>query len=226
MQGDDMENTYYGFENCVGAFFEMATDDARDLLPPHLQPMEMQHTRSILSVMAFQFTESEVGAYDELVMAVIVPPMVEPGKPLPKAAFYPFKVATSTEAARLHAIEQWHLPHLMKDVQMDFAHGDGQMDVKVRDVDGAPVLDLLVTQHEYHPSRNMYNAFTVDGDSKFKANIYMEAPHSEHEEENGSLTLYEHAMTEGLTIDDVASYPFREQWYQAGKQTFEPLETI
>ena len=60
-------------------------------------------------------------------------------------------------------------------------------------------------------------------DRKFKANIYMEAPHSEHEEEEGSLTLYEHAMTAGLTIDDVNTYPFREQWYQAGLQTFEPL---
>jgi hypothetical protein len=54
----------------------------------------------------------------------------------------------------------------------------------------------------------------------------MEAPHSEHEEEQGSLTLYEHAMTDGLTIDDINSYPFREQWYQAGLQTFEPLMTL
>jgi hypothetical protein len=30
-------------------------------------------------------------------------------------------------------------------------------------------------------------------------------------------------MTEGLTIEDVNTYPFREQWYQAGQQTFEPL---
>jgi len=220
-----MEYTYYGFRNCVGAFFEMPTADARGLLPGHLQPMEMQHTRSILSVMAFQFTESMVGAYDELVMAIIVPPMVEPDKPLPKAAFFPFMVATSSEAARLHAIERWHLPHLMKDVTMDFTEGDGAMEVNVRDADG-PILDLLVTQHDYHPSKNMYNAFTVDGDDRFKANIYMEGPHSEHEEENGSLTLYEHAMTEGLTLDDIATYPFREQWYQAGMQTFEPLETL
>ena len=220
-----MEHTHYGFQNCVGAFFEMPTDDARGLLPGHLQPMEMQHTRSILSVMAFQFTESMVGAYDELVMAIIVPPMVEPDKPLPKAAFYPFMVATSTEAARLHAIERWHLPHLMKDVTMDFTESDGTMEVNVRDEDGR-ILDLLVTQHDYHPSRNMYNAFTVDGDARFKANIYMEAPHSEHEEEEGSLTLYEHSMTRGLTIDDIATYPFREQWYQAGLQTFEPLESI
>jgi hypothetical protein len=220
-----MEYTYYGFQNCVGAFFEMPTDDARRLLPGHLQPMEMQHTRSILSVMAFQFTESTVGAYDELVMAIIVPPMVEPDKPLPKAAFYPFMVATSTEPARLHAIERWHLPHLMKDVTMDFTENEDTMEVKVRDEDG-PILDLLVTQHDYRPSKNMYNAFTVDGEARFKANIYMEAPHSEHEEENGSLTLYEHTMTRGLTIDDIARYPFREQWYQAGLQTFEPLESI
>ncbi len=220
-----MEYTYYGFKNCVGAFFEMPTADARGLLPAHLQPMEMQHTRSILSIMAFQFTESMVGEYDELVMAVIVPPMVAPDRPLPKAAFYPFMVATSTDAAREHAIERWHLPHLMKNVEMDFTEGESQMDVNVRDEDG-PILDLLVTQHEYHPSKNMYNAFTVNGDAKFKANIYMEAPHSEHEEEEGSLTLYEHTMTAGLTIDDIAAYPFREQWYQAGMQTFEPLETL
>ena len=54
----------------------------------------------------------------------------------------------------------------------------------------------------------------------------MEALHSEHEEEGGSLTLYKHEMTAGLTIDDVNTYPFREQWYQEGLQTFEPLERL
>jgi len=221
-----MEYTYYGFRNCVGAFFEMPTSDARGLLPGHLQPVEMQHTRSILSVMAFQFTESMVGAYDELVMAIIVPPLVEPTKQLPKAAFFPFMVATSTEAARLHAIERWRLPHLMQDVAMEFTETDSSMDVKVADAAGAPILDLFVTRHQHHPAKNMYNMFTVGGDGRFKANIYMEAPHSEHEFERGSLTLHEHEMTRGLTLADIADYPFREQWYTAGKQTFEPLEQL
>ncbi|HSG07485.1 MAG TPA: hypothetical protein VLA36_03950 [Longimicrobiales bacterium] len=221
-----MEYTYYGFRNCVGAFFEMPTSDARGLLPSHLQPMEMQHTRSILSVMAFQFTESMVGEYDELVMAIIVPPLVEPEKQLPKAAFFPFMVATSTEAARLHAIERWRLPHLMKDVAMDFDESDESMDVKVVDADGAPILDLSVTRHQHRPAKNMYNMFTVGGEGRFKANIYMEAPHAEHEEEEGSIKLYEHEMTRGLTLSDISEYPFREQWYTAGLQTFEPLETL
>lgn len=220
-----MEYTYYGYRNCVGAFFEMPTADARSILPPHLQPMELQHTRSILAVNAFEFTESEVGEYDEIVLAVIVPPMVEPDKPLPKSAFYPFMVGTSTEASRLHAIERWHLPHYMKDIRMEWAQEDGRMEVKVRDGD-APVLDLVVTAHEFHPSRNLYNAFMIDGDDRFKANIYMEAPHSEHEEEEGSLTLYEHPMTAPLNIAEVNTWPFREQWYGEGLQTFEPLGTL
>ena len=220
----DTDYTYYGFRNCVGAFFEMSTSDARRLLPSHLEPMEMQHERSILALTCFEFTESEVGHYFEVVLAVIVPPMVEPGKPLPKAAFFPFCVGTSSEASRLHAIERWHLPHYMSDLDITMTESSDEMEVTVQDGD-TPVMEFTVTKHEYVPTKNLYNAFTVeDGtDGKFKANIYMEAPHSEHEEENGSLTLHEHPMTAGLTIDDVNTYPFREQWYLAGMQTFEPL---
>jgi len=220
-----MEYTRYGFRNCIGAFFEMPTADAREILPSHLQPMELQHTRSILAINAFEFTESEVGEYEEIVLAIVVPPMVEPGKPLPKSAFYPFMVGTSTEASREHAIERWHLPHYMADVDIDFEVGEHEVSVKVHEGD-TPILEVGVTDYEFEPSENLYNAFMADDDGRFKANIYMEAPHSEHEEERGSLTLHEHPMTAPLTIDDVASFPFREQWYRAGVQTFEPLETI
>lgn len=217
--------TRYGFENCVGAFFEMATSDARDLLPSHLEPLEAMHTRSVLAVLAFQFTESEVGAYDELVMAIITPPRVEPGRPLPKAAFYPFMVATSTAASRAHAIERWHLPHYMKDVDFDFQESDGAMKVTVSD-DGQPVVELTVTEREFNATVNPYHCFTVEGDDRFKVNIFMDAPHSEHDEENGELVLHPHPMTAGLTLEEVSSYPIREEWYRAGVQTFEEMESI
>ena len=221
----EMEYTYYGFRNCIGGFFEIATTDARKLLPPHLEPLEKLHTRSVLAITAFEFTESSVGAYNEIVLAVVVPPRVEPGKPLPKAAFFPFMVATSTRASREHAIERWHLPHYMKDLGIEFSESDGTMELSVSE-QGTPVLDLLVTEHTSVASRHQYCAFTVDGDTRYKVNIYMEAPHSEHEEERGSLTLHEHPLTEGLSINDVNSYPFREEWYRAGAQTFEMLELI
>ena len=109
----DSGNTYYGFDHCVGGYFEMATADARKRLPPHLEPLEKQHDRSILAITAFHFSESMVGSYDEVVLAIVVPPIVRPDRPLPKAAFFPFMVGTSTPESRAHAIERWHLPHYM-----------------------------------------------------------------------------------------------------------------
>ncbi|MGD2046843.1 MAG: hypothetical protein PVJ80_08690 [Gemmatimonadota bacterium] len=219
------EYTYYAYRMCVGAYFEMPTSDARALLPDHLEPLEVRHDRSILAITAFHFTESLVGEYYEVVLAVVVPPMVEPGKPLPKAAFFPFMVGTSTEASREHAIERWHLPHYMKNVDIAFDGDDKEVTVTVRDGD-EPVLELLVTDYDFEDGTNVYSCFSVNATDRYKVNIFMEAPHAEHEEERGSLTLHEHPMTAGLTIEDVETYPFREEWYKTGMQTFERLESF
>ncbi len=220
-----MELTEYGFKNAVGAFFEMPTSDARKILPAHLQPLEVQHERSILAVTAFQFTESMVGEYDEVVMSVIVPPMMEAGRPLPKAAFYPFMVGVTTDASRQHAIERWHLPHYMKNLDMDFTETEDELSLSISD-EGRPVLDLSVTNFPGAPETVLFNAFTVNEEDRFKVNILMDGPHTEHEEEAGSLTLHPHEMTEALTLDDISTIPFREQWFHGGRQTFEELEKI
>ncbi len=220
------ENTHYGYELAVGGYFEMPTEDARRLLPSHLEPLEVQHERSILAITAFHFTESMVGEYDEVVLAVVVPPVVEVGKPMAKAAFFPFMVGTSTPESRAHAIERWRLPHYMNDVTVDFQRDDDQITVDVSD-DGAPVLRLIVTEFaDRSQAGNSYMCFTVDPEQRFKVNILMEAEHTEHEEESGSLKLYEHPMTAGLTIEDINTYPFREEWYGTGLQTFDRMVTF
>ena len=220
-----MENTYYGFDYCVGGFFEMSTADARGLLPDHLQPLERQHGRSIFAITAFRFHESAVGPYNEVVLGIIVPPRVEPGKPLPKAAFYPFMVGTDTPESRAHAIERWHLPHYMKDLDFAVDQPEGRIEVRITD-QGAPVLDLRVTDFGTRPAKNLYNCFMADAHGRYKVNIYMEGPHSEHEEEAGLIRLYEHPMTAGITLSELSSTPFREEWYGKGLQTFEPLESL
>ena len=220
-----MQLTTYEFKHCVGAMFEMSTADARKILPAHLQPLEVQHSRSVFAVLAFRFTESEVGAYDEVVLSVVTPPRIQPGKPLPKAAFYPFMLATSTEAARRHAMERWHLPHYMKDLEFSFENRDGLMRTRVLD-EGSPVLELTVSEHSFEPVTNPYHCFMVNGDERLKVNIFMNAAHSQHEEETGELVLYEHPMTEALTLEEVSTYPFREEWYGPGIQTFEEVEQI
>jgi hypothetical protein len=134
-------------------------------------------------------------------------------------------LATSTTAAREHAIERWHLPHYMKDLDFSFDVDAGEMKVGVFD-EGSPVLELRVSDHSFKPANFPYHCFMTNGDERLKVNIFMNAPHSQHEEETGELILHPHPMTEALTLQEVSSYPFREEWYQAGVQTFEEVEKI
>ncbi|HIF38058.1 MAG TPA: hypothetical protein EYQ69_02215 [Gemmatimonadetes bacterium] len=220
-----MQLTKYGFENAVAGFFEMPTNDATKILPKHLQSLEIQHQRSILAITAFKFTETEVGSYNEIVLSIIVPPKVDPNKPIPNAAFYPFMVGVTTAESRAHAIERWHLPHYMKDIDIEFTESQESLLVQVHEKD-KPILDLTVTDFSKTPDTLLFNAFTTNKEDAFKVNIFMQGQHSEHEEETGSLKLYPHQMTEGLDLDDISTIPFREQWFQQGLQTFEELEAI
>ncbi len=70
-------------------------------------------------------------------MSVIVAPLVKPGERLPKSAFYPYQVATTTKAARDHAIERWHLPHWMEDVEMEFVPEGRSLTARVKAEGGA-----------------------------------------------------------------------------------------
>jgi hypothetical protein len=214
--------TQYGYADAISGFFEFPTENARRILPPHLEPIELHHGTSIFSMVAFEFTESMVGPYGEVVMSVIVSPLVKPGERLPKSAFYPYLVGTTTRAAREHAIERWHLPHWMEDVEMGFVREGSRITARVG-VDGAPVAELSISDHSWNPVSHLYQSFMKDDDGAYMANIVMDAEQSEHEEETGHLVLHDHAFNRALTIPDVYDVPFRELWMRQGVQTFDPL---
>jgi hypothetical protein len=214
--------TRYGYKNAVSGFFEFPTENARRILPRHLEPAELHHGTSIFSMTVFDFDESMVGAYGEAVMSVIVSPLVKPGERLPKSAFYPYLVATTTKAARDHAIERWHLPHWMADVEIEFVPGPGSMTARVR-ADGQPAAEMTITDHQWSPVSHLYQSFMKDGDHAYLAHITMEGAQSEHEDEKGKLKLFDHPFNQALDIPEVYDVPFRELWMQKGRQTFEPL---
>ncbi len=220
-----MSLTRYGYSNAINGFFEFPTDNARRLLPRHLEPVELHHGTSIFAMTCFEFTESMVGPYGEVVMAVIVSPLVKPGERLPKSAFYPYQVGTTTKAARDHAIERWHLPHWMEDVEIDFERGPGKLGARVR-AGGAPVADLNVYDHSWSPVSHLYQSFMKDDSGAYLAHIEMQGEQSEHEDERGSLKLYDHPFNAGLVIEDVLDTPFREIWMRNGQQLFDPLKQL
>jgi len=220
-----MSLTRYGYRNAIDGFFEFPTENARRILPPGIEPAELHHGSSILSVTAFDFTESEVGSYGELVMSVLVPPLVKKDEKLPKGAFYPYLVATTTKAAREHAIARWHLPHWMEDIAMAFVPGERRLTAKVS-LDGAPVAELTITDHSWAPVSHPYQSFMKDTSGSYLAKIQMEGSQSEHEEETGLLRLHDHPFHKDLSIADVFEVPFRELWMREGVQTFQPLLQI
>lgn len=220
-----MPLTRYDFTQAVSAFFEMPTEFARPFLPGSLQALELHHGSSILALTAFDFTKSMVGPYQEVVLAIIVPPLVQSGGEFPKSAFYPFLLGTSTEESRQHAIERWHLPHYMADVGVDFAESDGVINVSVSEGD-KPILDYSVTEHQWEEVDHLYQSFMVDDSGRYKVDIHMRGQFCEHEEERGSIEFHDHPMCANLDPAEVATFPFRELWMKQGHQLFEELETL
>lgn len=214
--------TRYGYKEAISGFFEFPTEIARKLLPAHLEPVELHHGSSVLSVTGFQFTESEVGEYDEIVLGVLVAPLVKAGERLPKFALFPYRIGTSTAAARAHAIERWHLPHWMEDVQVKWDHKGHEITMRVA-CDGAPVLDLTVTEHSWSGVSHLYQSFMRDAEGAYLANITLEGDQSEHEDEKGKLQLQDHPFNHELQAADVYDVPFREIWMRNGIQLFQPL---
>jgi hypothetical protein len=216
--------TRYGYRDAINGLFEFPTDNARRILPKGFEPVELHHGTSILAITIFDFDESEVGSYGEVVYAVIVPPLVSGGR-LPQAAHFPWQVATTTKAAREHAIERWHLPHWMEDVAVDFDRQPGRLTARVR-VDGQPALEMTVTEHSWQPVSHLYQSFQKDESGSYLANIVFEGEKSEHEEEAGALVLHDHPFNADLVRSEVYEKPFREIWMRRGCQLFDPLQKL
>ena len=215
----------YHFRTAIGGFFEIPTENAVRILPRFLQPVEPHHGQSVLSVMAFDFHDSMVGPYGELILSVHVAPRIEPGGRLPRAAFYPFLLGTTTAASRAHAIERWHLPHFMHDIELTFDRGPHDIRIAAAH-GGAPILGMHLTDHSWENVEHQYHCLMHDQDGSYQSTVGMEAQFSESEEERGSITLPPHPFTTALDQEGINPIPFREMWMREGVQTFHPLQRI
>lgn len=225
MTGAAPDDVLYRFRHSIVGFFEFPTANAVKILPPSLQPVEPHHGQSVLSVMAFDFHDSMVGPYGELIFCVGVAPRIEAGTRLPRGAFYPFLIGTTTRASREHAIERWHLPHFMEDIEMDFQTKNGEIRLEAAQ-GGSPIVGMRLTDYAWEPVEHLYQSFMKDASGAYMARIEMAAPFSEHEEERGEIELHPHAFTAAIDRDAVTTTPFRELWMRDGLQTFHPLQQL
>ncbi len=218
----------YHYREAVMGFFEFPTTNAARLIPRGLQPVEPRHGLGVLGVTAFEFERSEVGAYREVVLSVLVSPRVLSGEVMPRSAMYPFMVGTSTAAARRHGTEVWKLPHLPGDLEVDFQCGDDRATVVAAD-GGEPILTLSIVAPPRVPwqaADHRYQTFSRDDSGLYLSTLFMRGTLMESEEERGAIELRAHPFTAGIDLEEVTLTPFREQWMRRGVETIHPLQPL
>ncbi len=215
----------YRFQTGVSAFFEMATADARAVLPKHLEPIEVRHERSVLSVNAFLFDDSVVGPYTEVMFAVIVPPSVAAWGVHAKAGLYPFLCATSNEEARRIKAERFHFPYHDQSIDAQFIETADRLRIRVFG-SGAPILDLSVTPESWETTTHLLQGFMMNGTERLRTILQISGDYTVHENERGEMTLFPHPITTDLLRQDVSPYPFREHWFKNGTEVFHKVEAF
>lgn len=220
-----MPVTRYRFRQAVSAFLEVPRELAAQCLQGRHEPLEAHHGIGVLAVTAFDFVDSEVGAYQELVFSILTPPRIAPGGAWPRSAFFPFMVGTSSAASRLHAIERWRLPHYMSDIEVAFEGGTDRVRVRARER-GRPIVDVEVSGRGWSRARHPYQVLSASDGQLYKADIEMEGLFTEHEEETGRVVVHDHPMCARLAGADLTCQPFREIWQRDGVQSFDALEVL
>jgi len=215
----------YRFNTGVSAFFEMGTADARAVLPAHLEPIEVRHQRSVLSVTAFLFDDSVVGPYTEVMFSVIVPPTVAEWGQHAKAGFFPFIAATSSREARRIKAARFHFPYHDDDIDAQFIETEDRLRIRVFG-QGAPVLEMSVTPGAWETTTHLLQGFMMNGDERLRTTLQISGDYTVHENEAGRMTLFPHPMIRDLLRHEVSPEPFREHWFKNGTEVFHKLEAF
>jgi hypothetical protein len=195
-----------------------------------LEPVEVNHGVSLMGVTLFDFTESPVGPYQELVLSLYVAPRLGVMEQHPHGAVCPVVVASSSREARDHAIDLWHLPHFHEDIYIDFAERiDGcGITGKVYCRQNQPILEVTVSElGVWNPVYQLYQSFQSDESGDYMGVMDMQGSLSEHEEHTGTVRFYkEHRFFAGLDLSEMDTTPYREMWMKDGVESYHDLHEL
>ena len=147
---------------------------------------------------------------------------------MPRAALYPFLVATTTRASRQHGIEVWRLPHHDRDLEIAFDRGERRVTVTASE-GRRRLLALTVfdaPEANWQSVEHRYQTFSRDDSGSYLSALEMSGPFMEHEEERGRLELEPRAFSAAFDLGDIDPVPFREQWMKDGVETIHPLQPL
>jgi len=224
-----MQVVRYHFSTGINCVFEIPTGVALKFLPAGVQPVEIVHGTSLIGITMFDFNESPVGPYQELVISLYVSPRMGIMEQHPHAGVFPLVVASTHQLARDHAIDLWHLPHFNEDIYIEFSESaDGrQITGKVLCHLDQPILEMTISQSgKWNPAYQAYQSFQRDETGAYIGIMDMKGQLSEHEENTGTLKMYQHRLFDGLNLSAMDTMPLREMWMKDGVESYHELVAI
>lgn len=219
----------YQISSGINCIFGIPTETARQYLPAGIEPVEANHGVSLVGITMFDFSESPVGPYRELVVSLYAVPRLGIMEQHPHAAVCPVVVASSSREARDHAIDLWHLPHFMEDIDIEFTTSpDGRtLTAKAYCRKGESIVELTTTQTgPWRPAYQLYQSFQGDDSGLYLGVMDMQGRLSEHEEGTGTVMLHDHRFFEHMDLAAIDDVPFREMWLKDGVESYHRLISL
>lgn len=215
--------SHFVFDQLIGSFFYAHTEVAETMLPKNLSLLQPHHGISVVDITVFNITDSEVGAYAEVVISLAVVPWAPQAEKLPYAAFYPVFLATTTEVSRNYAAKRWNLPKYEHDVEISFIKDEQRHYAHIRQ-GGKTLLELQVKPvGKYEPSNRYYQCFSKDDYNLYRSTVDIMGNLCEHEDEKGLLSIGNHSAIAPFSELFYEVIPFREQSMTSGDDYFGEL---
>jgi len=209
----------YIFRAAIGAYFHVDTNIVRSWLPNGLVPLEARPGHSVFALTSFDFIDSEVGPYAEVVLSVLVPPFASRNGDLPHAATFPIVLLTTTAASAAHNGERWYLPGFERPMKIELLQAEDRRILRVSD-EGKPLLTLSVKRNGAAPTSRLFQVFTTNKGVLHRANVRFIGDLDEHQDETGHLELFPHAVTDRLSNALLDDLPIVEQSMDSGEEQY------
>lgn len=223
-----MNTTYinYKFKNVINCLLEIDTIYVNKLVPKNIYPLEIQPNLSLISIIGFDFYDTPIGDYQEVIIGIITQPYFLNKDRIPKSAVFPINVATNTDKSKEHAIANYKLPHYMKNIIIDFNVNDSKKILTCKDNDKIFLNVELNIKNNLEKTEEYHQSFIADHNQLYLSEINIDAILGENQDGEGKVTLSSHKFFKNIEINEINNIPYLERYAHTGIETMSSLISI
>lgn len=218
-----MKTHSYSFSQAINFQIEIETATVKNYLPKGIDPLEIRPDTSLVSFTAFNFNDdTPIGSFNEIIFSIMVKTYFSDFG-LPKAGFFPINVAATTNAAKDHAVSNYHLPHYNK-IDITFENGSNGILLSCYENGNLFLRFKQKNNHlTYEKKKEYYQLFTMHDKDIFRSDIIVSGDSYEHQDSSGVFECHDSLFFKDFQISKIHNKPFYENYYKSGKETMSEI---